>query len=242
MAITPSRLVTSGFYRVHLWVLMGIQTLAALALGSMQASTPAATALLRNQFWLAVTAAIISYIGATVWMYEKRLLGKLLIVAVAGCALAACCLPIFMTAAKPLVIQLADRITSGLILGLISTSMLLGHWYLNTPTMKLAPLQRLVIFLAIVVLLRMVVSGSGAWLEAARMAQSSEFPQSWTMFLALRWLTGLVGTLLLAALTWQTLKIPNTQSATGILYAGVILTFIGELTSQLMSAESLYPV
>ncbi len=62
------------------------------------------------------------------------------------------------------------------------------------------------------------------------------------MFLALRWLTGLVGTLVLAALTWQTLKIPNTQSATGILYAGVILTFIGELTSQLMSAESLYPV
>jgi hypothetical protein len=242
MAITPSRWVTSGFYRVHLWVLMGIQTLAALALGSMQTSTPEATSLVRNQFWLAVTAAAISYSGAIVWMYEKRLLGKLLITAVAGCALAACCLPIFMTGTKPLAIQLADRITSGLILGLISTAMLLGHWYLNTPTMKMEPLRRLIIFLAIAVLLRMAVSGSGAWWESARLAQNSEFPQSWTMFLALRWLTGLMGTLILAALTWQTLKIPNTQSATGILYAGVILTFIGELTSQLMSAESLYPV
>lgn len=242
MALTPSRLVTSGFYRVHLWVLMGIQTLAALALGSMQASTPEATSLLRYQFWLAVTAASISYIGAIVWMYEKRLLGKLMILAVAGCTLTACCLPLFMTGTKPLLIQLADRITSGLILGLISTSMLLGHWYLNTPTMKLQPLRRLIIFLAVAVLLRMAISGSGAWLEATRLAQTNGFPQSWTMFLALRWLTGLMGTLILAGLTWQTLKIPNTQSATGILYAGVILTFIGELTSQLMSAESLYPV
>jgi hypothetical protein len=120
--------------------------------------------------------------------------------------------------------------------------MLLGHWYLNTPTMKLEPLRRLIVCLAIAILARMVVSGLGAWLEANHLAQSNEYPQSWAMFLALRWLAGLVGTLVLAGLTWQTLKIPNTQSATGILYAAVVLTFIGELMSQLMSAESLYPV
>jgi hypothetical protein len=38
------------------------------------------------------------------------------------------------------------------------------------------------------------------------------------------------------------LKIPNTQSATGILYAAVVLAMIGELTSQLLSAETMYPV
>jgi len=32
MAITSPRDVTSGFFRIHLWVLLGIQTLAALAL------------------------------------------------------------------------------------------------------------------------------------------------------------------------------------------------------------------
>ena len=46
----------------------------------------------------------------------------------------------------------------------------------------------------------------------------------------------------MAGLTWQTLKIPNTQSATGILYVGVIVTFVGELTSQLLSRESLFPL
>lgn len=242
MAITPSRWVTSGFYRVHLWVLMGVQTLAALAVYStIPLGKTAAAAMARNQFVLAVAAAILSYFGAIIWLYERRLAGKIVIALVAGCALWACCLPLFASS-KPLAIQIADRITSGLLLGLISTAMLLGHWYLNTPTMKMEPLRRLIIFLALAVLVRMAVSGSGAWLEATRLAQSSEFPQSWTMFLVLRWLTGLAGTLVIAGLTWQTLKIPNTQSATGILYAGVILTFIGELTSQLLSAESLYPV
>ena len=62
------------------------------------------------------------------------------------------------------------------------------------------------------------------------------------MFLALRWLAGILGVLIMAIMTWQTLKIPNTQSATGILYAGVILTFIGELVSQLLSAQATYPL
>ena len=34
MAITPSKHVSSGFYRVHLWVLMGLNTFAALAVFS----------------------------------------------------------------------------------------------------------------------------------------------------------------------------------------------------------------
>ena len=42
-------------------------------------------------------------------------------------------------------------------------------------------------------------------------------------------------------MTWQTLKIPNTQSATGILYVAVILTFLGELVSHLLSQELRIP-
>jgi hypothetical protein len=46
-----------------------------------------------------------------------------------------------------------------------------------------------------------------------------------------------VGTLALAVMTWQTLKIPNTQSATGILYVAVIATFLGELVALLTAAQ-----
>jgi hypothetical protein len=127
---------------------------------------------------------------------------------------------------------LADTVTSGMLLGTTFTAMLLGHWYLNTPTMKLQPLQRLVALMAVAVLVRAVVaaSGLGMLVPAGDGGASLRYA-----FLALRWLAGLAGVLGLAAMTWQTLKIPNTQSATGILYVAVIFAFLGELSSQLLS-------
>jgi hypothetical protein len=108
--------------------------------------------------------------------------------------------------------------------------------------MKLDPLYRLIGLIVIALVCRMVVSGSGAWLDGIRLAAADSLSQQWLLFLTLRWLAGLVSPLGLAWMTWQTLKIPNTQSATGILYATVILSFIGELTAQLMSASAWYPV
>jgi hypothetical protein len=241
MGLTPSKLVTSGFYRVHLWVLMGLMTFASLSIWGTRTSTdssagwPAALA-------LAIAAAVVSYVGAVIWMYERSLAGKVAIWIVAALAIAG---SQFHGPAQlqfsPLW-QLADRITGGLVLGSITTAMLLGHWYLNTPTMKLDPLRRLIGLIALAIVCRMVVSGSGAWLEGTRLADADVLSQQWLLFLSLRWLAGLVSPLGLAWMTWLTLKIPNTQSATGILYASVILAFIGELTAQLMSASAAYPV
>ena len=64
----------------------------------------------------------------------------------------------------------------------------------------------------------------------------------WILFLVLRWTFGLFGVGALAWMAWQTLKIPNTQSATGILYVAVIGTFVGETMALLLSAESLFPL
>lgn len=244
MALTPSRQVTSGFFRVHLWVLLGLQTLAALAAYGPRGSSEQARALsAQPQFWLAVAAAALSYLGAVIWMYEKSRLGKLLIIGVAAACLAGGWSSISGRSAAT-ACQLADFISSGLLLGFLTTAMLLGHWYLNTPTMKLEPLKRLLIFLGVAILLRMLVSGGGAWLEIATQTASERgMPAStWNLFLVLRWSAGLFAVTALAWLTWQTLKIPNTQSATGILYAAIILALIGELTSQLLSAQTRYPV
>ncbi len=75
-----------------------------------------------------------------------------------------------------------------------------------------------------------------------QIAQGPAMPGAFWLFVAFRWLSGLLGTATMALLAWNTLKVPNTQSATGILYAGVILAFLGELVSQLLSVELLYPV
>ncbi|HUE72772.1 MAG TPA: hypothetical protein VMP01_17940 [Pirellulaceae bacterium] len=244
MALTPSKLVTSGFYRIHLWVLMGLMTFASLAIWGTR---PIEMAKPLYGIWgapliLAATAAVVSYLGAVIWMYEQHRAGKVAIWIVAGLAIVGCQFHSVSTSQISLPWLIVDRVTGGLVLGSITTAMLLGHWYLNTPTMKLDPLRRLIWLIVFALVCRMIVSGSGAWLEGARLAAADSLTQQWLLFLSLRWLAGLISPLGLAWMTWQTLKIPNTQSATGILYAAVILAFIGELTAQLMTASAAYPV
>ena len=239
MLVTPSQLVTSGFFRVHLWVVMGLATLAALA--ALFTQGDATTWYANGVLMAALLTAAASYVGAVVWLYEQSLTGKIFLGVVFAAALAGALLDVSWekyTTATAQALAAADVLTGGLLLGGTMAAMLLGHWYLNTPTMKLAPLQRLVILMGVAVALRAVVCGSGLALEAM---QDSLSVSTW-LFVAMRWLSGIVGTLLLVIMTWQTLKIPNTQSATGILYVGVICTFLGELTSQLLSASSTYPL
>jgi hypothetical protein len=130
------------------------------------------------------------------------------------------------------VLEWLDPVTSGLVIGFPLASMLLGHWYLNSPRMELAPLEQQIGRLGIAVVLRMVVCGSGlAWV----LTRSEPVAGYFFAFLTLRWLFGLIGVAILAWMAWRTLKVPNTQSATGILYVSVIASFAGELASLLLS-------
>jgi hypothetical protein len=56
--------------------------------------------------------------------------------------------------------------------------------------------------------------------------------------LSVRWALGLIAPLVLGWLAYETARIRSTQSATGILYVVVIVTFLGELTSQLLLEEN----
>jgi len=242
MGVTPARHVTSGFYRVHLWVLMGLNVLAALAAYSQRAALTSVQVDWRLAFGLALAMTLLSYVGAVAWLYEKSQLGTTLILVISAVALAAAALATsWLKTRTPFGVTLAmlDLASSGVLLGVTMAAMFLGHWYLNTPTMELLPLKRLVAFMAAAILVRTLVSAAGLVLQ---LQAEPEMDTAIWIFIAFRWLSGLLGTLLLALMTWETLKVPNTQSATGILYAGVILTFLGELTSQLLSVETLYPI
>ena len=243
MGLTSARQVTSGFFRVHLWVLLGVQTLVALVLFAAPPQMYPWPWIVSSQFWLAVVTAVISYAGAVIWMYERLRLGKAAIWAVAACSLAGMSLPLLLRLPTEGAWHFAGKISSGWLLGAVTTAMLLGHWYLNTPTMKLEPLRRLIVLLAIAVILRAVVSGAGLAIELGMhpSAPSASWNR-WLLFVSLRWLAGVLGVGLLTGLTWQTLKIPNTQSATGILYAAVTLAMIGELMAQLLSSATHYPM
>jgi hypothetical protein len=225
MAITSPEKVFSGFYRNHLYVTLGLSTLATLVLA--QFNTMAAVC--------AGMAASLSFVGAAAWLYEAKRVGIALIVGVACSALAAAVLePSEIHAAKA-----ASIVTSGLALGLVFAAMLLGHWYLNAPGMELAPLRRLLVAAAGAIVAQILVVGVGLGVEYSH---RTSIQVGWLLFVALRWSFGLFFVLGLIWMAWQTLRIPNTQSATGILYVAVIGVFIGELTGLLLSAESAFPL
>ena len=236
MAITPSRLVTSGFYRVHLWMLMGFAVFAAL-IAYLQAEHVENFRLVLGE---SLAIALLAYGGAILWLYEKPKAGAFMLYVIGGISLAAAISASDWPAQyspQQTLLGLLGVVSAGLLLGATLTAMLLGHWYLNTPTMQLAPLRTLIGLMVGAIVVRAILCAIGL------IAASSEpLPQSAWLFLSLRWLSGIVGTTVMAVMAWQTLKIPNTQSATGILYAAVILAFIGELTSQLLSVDTLYPV
>jgi len=120
--------------------------------------------------------------------------------------------------------------------------MLLGHWYLNAPGMRVDALRRMIdaalaawgVQAAAEVAVLAGASGlAGGALAAATRSQVDAATIAMT---SLRWLAGLVGLPILLWLSRKTLDIPNTQSATGILYVACIAAIVGELAAQLLQA------
>ncbi len=232
MALTSPRQVTSGYYRNHLYVLLGLNVLATMvALAD------------RQRFDLAppLVAAVLSYVGAVLWLYEKPRAGIAALLLLSAASLWGAYQATNWNRATytaQTVLLALNPPSGGMVLGFTMAAMFLGHWYLNSPSMAIGPLERLILLLGASVVVRAVVEAGGLVLYL----QSSSPDSGQLAFLALRWLAGIAGALLLAVMAYRTLKIPNTQSATGILYVCVIATFLGELTSMLLNVQSSPPI
>ncbi len=239
MALLSPRLVTSGFFRNHLYVTLGLNVLAAMVAWSYPE---------RYAVWPATAAAALSYFGAVCWLYEQALLGRLLCAAVSMCSLAGAMFAAAGSLAnrKPSIhiagfqefLWHAEPFLSAWLLGFVFAAMLLGHWYLNAPGMKLEPLKTLHRWAIAGTILRGIGWTCGFVLEWQLVSHK---PEGWP-FWSLHSGAGIVGTLVVLIMSWETLKIPNTQSATGILYVGVIFTFLGEVAGLLISRNTMYPL
>ena len=223
MALTSPRQVNSGFYRVHLWVLLGLATFGSLVAYSWQALFDQPTIVLG----LAITISLLSYVGSVIWLYEKHRAGLVTLWVISALTFL---LLMFSHPAKQ-VDQgtewswlAIDVLTGSLLLGSTFAAMLLGHWYLNSPTMKLDPLRWLLVIMAVSLALRALLSLAGFAIHYQDGDLINGFLWAAT---AMRWLAGLVGLGVMTWMTWQTLKIPNTQSATGILYVASDFCFFG---------------
>lgn len=221
LVITPAAIVPAGFFRVNLLVVLGLATAAALVGSSVAAdgwAWPAAAA-----------AAVTAWLGSVAWLGERRRPGHWLCVATAALLGGATIATVGFDGRAA-----AAAVVSGLVTGLTVHAMLLGHWYLNAPGMRVDALRRMID--AALAAWGLQVALSLAFLAAAGGPQATGITQS--ALLALRWLAGLVGLPILLLMARQTLAIPNPQSATGILYVACLAAILGELTAQLLRATT----
>jgi len=247
LVLTPGAAVPAGFFRVNLLVVMGLATFAALVGRSVPtAAWP----------WAAV-AAVTAWAGSVAWFGERQRAGAGLCLAVA--LLLAAGIVTLHAGSTGTAAAAAAAMLSGLVSGLTVHAMLLGHWYLNAPGMRVDLLRRAIDAALVVWGLQLVVSlvalggmgiagvsppdgtgmpGAGGTVIPG--AGGTVIPGAGgtvTALWALRWLAGLGGLPVLLVMARKTLDIPNTQSATGILYVACLAAILGELTAQLLRAS-----
>ena len=220
LALTPSSLVPAGFFRVNLLVVLGLASVAA-CLARIEVPGPA---------WaVAAAASVIAWVGSVAWFGERTRMGQ------TCCSLAA-----ILLATATVLVQVqagvapaGEALVSGLVVGLTVHAMLLGHWYLNAPGMSVAALVRMIDWALAAWGVQLVLSLAAVAVDpgAVRTADGTA-----TALLSLRWLAGLIGLPVLLVMSRKTLDIPNTQSATGILYVACLAAILGELTAQLLRA------
>ena len=137
-----------------------------------------------------------------------------------------------------------DALTSALLLGSTLGAMLLGHAYLVTAGMSVGPLLRLTAVMGFACLTKVFTM-----LGALALYGWPASEQAWWfilflppgLFFVIRVLLGVAGPMALTPLVWKTARMHATQSATGILYASVVLVLIGELTANFLFVLTPFP-
>jgi hypothetical protein len=138
-------------------------------------------------------------------------------------------------------------ITSALVLGLVSGAMLFGHWYLIDLEMPVDYIRSwvkilgavLVANLAALILAIAMLAFIGG---ASGAAAASDLFASHSGLLAVRMILGPGATILLVWMCWQTLKIPQTMAATGLLYIAVMSVLVGEMLGRFILFRTAIPL
>lgn len=239
--LMPRAEVTCGFFRIQMLVTLGLGVVAALFSSSLptveQNVSLVSPPLIQ---WLAVAIAVASYVGSVIWTLARRRAGGVLagVVFLTSAAALIGSLPkSALDSSTSAVLTIGSELTAAWLLGGALTAMLLGHWYLTAPMMKLKPLEVLNRRWAAAALSRGVFAAAALYLLS-----EPSFSTLQTIWLSMRWICGIIAPLVLALLVRQILRYRNTQAATGVLFAGDILVFIGETTAALLTRELGWPL
>ena len=131
-------------------------------------------------------------------------------------------------------INSAFLISAGLLLGAITYSMLLGHWYLVVPKLSARPLMIAAVITWIILAVKIIWSGYSLYSHYDFFEEQTQLGAGYAfnwMLLTMRVSFGYLVILGMSFFNWKLLKLRSIQSSTGILYAMTFFVFIGELVS-----------
>lgn len=188
-------------------------------------------------------AGVSAALGAAIWLrtldsraFKERLWMLKGVIALAVVGLLARLVTVTLTGEGAWRLMTPPAILAGAILnGSVTLAMILGHYYLNHPKLSIDPLRTYSLaFLGSAgarTLLFLIGFGLLWQNPPAAVDPDRGFFLENTLVLIQRGLFGVVGPMVLAVMTWETVKIQSTQSATGILYAAMVMVAVGELTA-----------
>ena len=213
------------FFRVHFLTALGLLVLAGIFM--IEAADLA--------FWIVLALAGLACLGGSIVWHLDEAPGGVWINVATPILLAVCLVygGMLRRGDADSALRVLDDLLSALVVGSVTTAMLMGHSYLIAPAMTISPLMRLLGAMSVAVGLRIALACWGLW-QWTGMHASTSFETEMLLWLPVRWLLGLIAPLVLGWMAWETARIRSTQSATGILYVVVIVGFLGELTSLLL--------
>ncbi|HEY7351048.1 MAG TPA: hypothetical protein VH599_22255 [Ktedonobacterales bacterium] len=129
-------------------------------------------------------------------------------------------------------LTIASIFVGALALGGVLTAMLLGHWYLNTPTASGKPLEFATLVMLVGLGLELIFSFFIHSTIPAGLPQTGTPPISAGGLDVIRFIFGFIFTLGLGILAFRLTRGRSFQSATGMLYLAVAFAFTGEIMTR----------
>lgn len=263
--VMPRDRVTSGFFRIQMFVTLGMSVLAAIAANQIPtaaevvSSTPATQAAVLQAkvispsivAWICAAIAGVSFIGSALWTLERRRGGAVaafVISITSGVTIVLANSSVDSLQTLEGTMYWLSEIATACVSGAAVSGMLLGHWYLTAPTMSTDPLNKVNVWLGIATLIRIAFAVASLillWPNLQDMLNGVG-GRMWTtthsVWISMQWIGGMLGPLAVCVAVVKILKFKNTQAATGVLFVGVILAFIGEMTGALLRHELSLPL
>jgi hypothetical protein len=256
LAIPPFFKIERGFYKSTACVYLASALMATVGLGMLAwratgSHSPGPTSLwIVCAIWIVYCLLFAVYIF-TLWTDLAVLRARAFSFGLlAGLIAVTALVLLFKPEAFGLIASIAyviTAVTSAMVLGLVSGAMMFGHWYLIDLGMDVEYLRSFIRIIGIALVADLVAMALALAVLAifgghgATSAIADLFENHLTLFL-MRMVLGPVASIVLAWMCWQTLKIPQTMAATGLLYIALMSVVVGEMLGRFILFRTALPL